>query len=471
MPKTSCDALIIGSGQAGNPLAVALADTGQRVILIEENQLGGSCINFGCTPVKSMLASAERAQQVRTAADFGVQSGLPTVDMAAVVARKDEIIGAMREGVRSNLTREHTGITVLDGHAAFTGPRSIHYTPPSGQIQAISARRIFINTGTRAAIPDVDGLDGLPYLTTTQLLDLNELPEHLIILGGGYIGVEFSQMFRRFGSEVTIIERQGQLLEHEDADVCQALSQILTDEGVQVILDATVRHVSRNPGGIFTVTASTSQGDRRLRGTHLLVATGRIPNTDTLGLDQAGIQMNEKGYIQVNEHLQTNVRGVYALGDVHGGPQFTHISYDDFRVIRDNLLRRSPRRSARQRPLPYCVYTEPQLGRIGLNEHQAQEQGIAYRVATMPAATIGRARETGRTVGFWKVLVDAQDRILGASVLCAEGGEVMTMFQLIMMGKLTYQQVENMVIAHPSWAEGLNNVFATLTKTNGEGPV
>ncbi|MBC8152342.1 MAG: mercuric reductase, partial [Bacteroidetes bacterium] len=464
MAKTSCDALIIGSGQAGNPLAVALADAGQRVILIEENRLGGSCINFGCTPVKSMLASAERAQQIRTAADFGIQGGLPTVDMAAVVARKDDIIGAMREGVRSNLTQEHKGITVLDGHAAFTGPRTIRYTPPGGQVQEFSARRIFINTGTRAAIPDIDGLDGLPYLTTTQLLDLNELPEHLIILGGGYIGVEFSQMFRRFGSEVTIIEMQGQLLEHEDADVCQALSQVLTDEGVRVILEASVRHVSRNPDGIFTLTASTSQGQRRLRGTHLLVATGRIPNTDTLGLDQAGIQLNEKGYIQVNEYLATNVRGVYALGDVHGGPQFTHISYDDFRVIRDNLLKRGPRHSARQRPLPYCVYTEPQLGRIGLNEHQAREQGIAYRVATMPVATIGRARETGRTAGFWKVLVDAQDRILGASVLCAEGGEVMTMFQLIMMGKLTYQQVENMVIAHPSWAEGLNNVFATLTK-------
>lgn len=471
MPKTSCDALIIGSGQAGNPLATALADAGQRVILIEENQLGGSCINFGCSPVKSMLASAERAHQLRTAAEFGVRGGEPTVDMAAVVARKDAIIGTLREGTRTNLTEEHTGITVLHGHAAFTGPRSVCFTPPTGPAQELSAKRIFINTGTRATIPDIDGLDGLPYLTTTQLLDLTELPEHLLILGGGYIGVEFSQMFRRFGSAVTIVEMHRQLLEQEDDDVCQALTRILTGEGVQVILDASVRHVSRNADGMFTLTVSTGQGERRLRGSHLLVATGRTPNTDALGLDRAGIHLDEKGYIQVNEHLETNVRGVYALGDVHGGPQFTHISYDDYRVVRDNLLKRGSRRSARQRPLPYCVYTEPQLGRIGLNEQQAQEQGLACRVATLPVSTIGRARETGRTAGFWKVLVDDRDRILGASVLCAEGGELMTMFQLIMMGKLTYQQLENMVIAHPSWAEGLNNVFAKLPERAEKRPV
>lgn len=470
MPKNSYDALIIGSGQAGNPLATALADAGQQVALIEESQLGGSCINFGCSPVKSMLASAERAHQFRTAADFGVRGGQPTVDMAAVVARKNEIIGALREGTRKNLTHEHTGITVLDGHAAFTGPRTVCFAPPTGPARELTARRIFINTGTHAAIPDIDGLDGLPYLTTTQLLDLTELPEHLLILGGGYIGVEFSQMFRRFGSAVTIVEVHHQLLEHEDGDVCQALTRILTDEGVQVIPDATVRHVSRNADGVFTLTTSTSQGERRLHGSHLLVATGRTPNTNALGLDQAGVRVNEKGYIQVNEHLETSVRGVYALGDVHGGPQFTHISYDDFRVIRDNLLKRGSRRSARQRPLPYCVYTEPQLGRIGLNEQQAQEQGVAYRVAILPVSTIGRARETGRTAGFWKVLVDDQDRILGASVLCAEGGEVMTMFQLIMMGKLKYQQLEDMVIAHPSWAEGLNNVFAKLPKVNKKHP-
>lgn len=464
MPNTSYDALIIGSGQAGNPLATALADAGQRVALIEENLLGGSCINYGCSPVKSMLASAERAHQVRTAARYGVQGTEPTVDIAAVIARKDEIIGEMREGVRSNLTKEHKGITVLEGHAAFTGPRNIVFTPTKGPVQELTAKRIFINTGTRATIPEIEGLDGLPYLSTTQLLDLKELPEHLVILGGGYIGLEFSQMYRRLGCEVTIIESGKQLLEREDDDVCESLSEILTKEGVEIVLNAEVRLVSRNAEGIFTLTASTKQGERRIRGTHLLVATGRTPNTDTLGLDQAGIKLDDKQFIEVNAQLETNVRGVYALGDVHGGPQFTHISYDDYRVVRDNLLTRGKRRSAKQRPLPYCVYTEPQLGRIGLNESQAQEEGITYRVATMPVSTIGRARETGHTGGFWKVLVDAKDQIIGATVLSAEGGEIMTMFQLAMMGKLKYQQLQNMVIAHPSWAEGLNNVFAKLNK-------
>ncbi|WP_022824235.1 mercuric reductase [Hymenobacter norwichensis] len=464
MPNTSYDTLIIGSGQAGNPLATALADAGQRVALIEENLLGGSCINYGCSPVKAMLASAERAHQLRTATTYGVQGAEPKVDIAAVLKRKDEIIGDMREGVRSNLTKEHKGITVLEGHAAFTGPRNIVFTPTKGPVQELTAKRIFINTGTRATIPEIEGLEGLPYLTTTQLLDLKELPEHLVILGGGYIGLEFSQMFRRFGCEVTIIESGKQLLEREDDDVCEALSEILTKEGVEIVLNAEVRLVSRNTEGIFTLTASTKQGERRIRGTHLLVATGRTPNTDALGLEQAGIKLDEKHFIEVNAQLETNVRGVYALGDVHGGPQFTHISYDDYRVVRDNLLTRGKRRSAKQRPLPYCVYTEPQLGRIGLNESQAQEEGITYRVATMPVSTIGRARETGQTGGFWKVLVDAKDQIIGATVLSAEGGEVMTMFQLAMMGKLKYQQLQNMVIAHPSWAEGLNNVFAKLDK-------
>lgn len=464
MPNTSYDALIIGSGQAGNPLATALAEAGQRVVLIEENHLGGSCINYGCTPTKALLASAERAHHVRTAAEFGIGAGAAQVDMPAVMARKNTVIGAMREGVLSNLTCEHKGITVLRGHAAFTGPRTVRVELSEGGAREVKAKKIFINTGTRAAIPAIEGLEGLPYLTTTQLLDLPEVPEHLLILGGGYIGIEFSQMYRRFGSRVTIIESGKQLLEREDDDACQGLTDVLETEGVEIVLGATVRIVSRSEEGVFTLTASTPAGERRLRGSHLLVATGRVPNTDTIGLEQTGIQLNEKGYIQVNARLETNVRGVYALGDVHGGPQFTHISYDDYRVIRDNLLRKGPRRSAKQRPLPYCVFTDPQMGRVGLNESQAKEQGIAYRVATLPVSTIGRARETSRTSGFWKVLVGDDDRILGATILCAEGGEIMSMFQLAMAGRLRYQVLQNMVLAHPTWAEALNNVFAKLKK-------
>ncbi|TGE23407.1 mercuric reductase [Hymenobacter metallicola] len=458
---TSYDVLIIGSGQAGNPLAVAFAKAGRTVALVEENHLGGSCINYGCSPTKALLASAERAHHIRTAQEFGIAGGEPEVDFRAVIARKDGIIHHSRKGVRQNLTEENTGITVLHGHAAFTAPRTVQVQLVGGSSQEIKAPLVFINTGTRAALPELAGLADVPYMTTTELLDLQELPEHLLILGGGYIGMEFGQMFRRFGSKVTIIESGAHLLEHEDADVCQAMQEMLEAEGIEFVLGAEAHHVSRNAEGILTLSAHTRTGERRLRGSHLLVATGRVPNSDKLGLDTIGVKTDEKGYIQVNSRLQTAAKGVYALGDVHGGPQFTHISYDDYRVVRDALLHRKSR-SARQRPLPYTVFTDPQLGRIGLSEDQARKQGIAYRVGKMPVRTIGRARETGRTTGFWKVLVDAQDRIIGAAILGAEGGEIMTMFQLVMMGKLKYQQLQNMVIAHPTWAEGLNNVFTKL---------
>ncbi|WP_133273950.1 mercuric reductase [Hymenobacter radiodurans] len=459
----SYDVVIIGSGQAGNPLATALADAGRRVVLIEEYLLGGSCINYGCSPVKTMLASAERAHQVRTAATFGVQSHAPHVDMAAVVARKDEVIGAMREGVRSNLTQERPGITVLAGRAVFTGPRSLRVAMESGPEKQVTAPLIFINTGTRAAIPEVEGLAETGFLTTTELLDLKELPEHLLILGGGYIGLEFGQMFRRFGSRVTIIESGAQVLEHEDEDVCATLQELLEAEGVAFVLGAEAYRAAKGAGGQITVTARTRTGERRLSGTHLLIATGRTPNSDKLNLAAAGVRVDEKGYIEVNSRLQTNVRGVYALGDVHGGPQFTHLSYDDYRIVRDALLG-GKSRSAKQRPLPYTVFTDPQLGRIGLSEEQAREKNIAYRVAVMPVSTIGRARETGRLGGFFKVMVDDKDQIIGAAILCAEGGEIMTMLQLAMTGKLKYQVLQEMIFAHPLWAEALNNAFTKLEK-------
>ncbi|GAA4004111.1 mercuric reductase [Hymenobacter fastidiosus] len=460
---TSYDVLIIGSGQAGNPLATAMADAGRRVALVEENHLGGSCINYGCSPTKSLLAAAERAHQMRTAADYGIRSREPEIDFRAVIARKDALVQHSRDGIHSNLTREHSGITVLRGHAAFTGKHTMRITLAEGDEVEIEAPLIFLNTGTRAAVPELTGLDTVPYLTTTGLLDLQELPEHLLILGGGYIGLEFGQMFRRFGSRVTIVESGMHLLEREDDDVCAAMQAMLEAEGIGFVLGAEARRVSENAAGQLTMSAHTPTGERRLHGSHLLVATGRTPNSDRLDLSKAGIKTDEKGYIEVNGSLQTNVRGVYALGDVHGGPQFTHLSYDDYRVVRDAILH-GKRRSAKQRPLPYTVFTEPQLGRIGLSEDQAREQNIPYRVATMPVRTIGRARETGRTTGFWKVLVDQQDRILGAAIFCAEGGELMTMFQLIMLGKLTYPQLQNMIIAHPTWAEGINNVFTKLRK-------
>ncbi|OUJ73030.1 mercuric reductase [Hymenobacter crusticola] len=458
---TSYDVLIIGSGQAGNPLAVSFAKAGRKVVLVEEKFFGGSCINYGCTPTKALLASAERAHHVRTAAEYGIEASEPKVDFAAVMARKNHIVGEMREGTVKNLTEEQPDITVLHGHAEFTGPRSLRVALDDGHMQELEAKLVFINTGTHAAAPDVEGLTEVPYFTPTQLLDTSELPEHLLILGGSYIGLEFGQIFRRLGSQVTIIESNPHVLSREDDDVCDAMQQLLADEGVEFVLGAKARRVSQNAEGVLTLSVDTEEGERRLRGTHLLVATGRKPNTNKLGLDKAGVELDENGYIKVDDDLLTNVPGVYALGDVHGGPQFTHISYDDYRVVRDAILHDKPR-SAKQRPLPYVVFTEPQLGRVGLSEKQAQEKKVAYRVASMPVATIGRARETGHTAGFIKVLVDEENHILGTAVLSEQGGEIMTMLQLAMAGNLTCTILQNMVLAHPTWAEALNNLFSKL---------
>lgn len=459
----SPDALIIGSGQAGNPLAVALAEAGRRVVLVEHGQLGGSCINYGCSPTKTLIATAERAHLVRTAPAYGVplKNMSLEVDVAAAVARKEAAVQHLRQGVQDSLTHEHPNLTVVHGHASFTGPHTVRVTAAGGQAQELSAPLIFLNTGTRSAIPDLPGLADSGYLTTTELLDLRELPDQLLILGGGYIGLEFGQMFRRFGSRVTIIDTSAQVLEREDDDVCAELQQGLAAEGVAFVLNAHVRRVHRGAAGAITLTADTPDGERRLSGSHLLVATGRQPNSDQLGLAQAGIRTDEDGYIKVNTNLETNVRGVYALGDVHGGPQFTHLSYDDFRIVRDALLH-GHRRSARQRPLPYCVFTDPPLGRIGLSEGQARDQQLPYRVATMPVRVIGRAQQTGEAAGFWKVLVGPDDRILGAAILGAAAGEIMTIVQVAMAGRLRYQQLEEMIFAHPVWAEGLNNVFREL---------
>lgn len=463
MPDYSCDALIIGSGQAGNPLAKALADAGQKVILVEEAHVGGSCVNYGCVPTKTLMASATRAHQVRTAGGLGVRvSGEVQVDLPAVVGRKDRLLAESRRNIAKSLTPADHRIELVHGHAAFTGPHTVRVQETQNKIHEITAKQVFVNTGTHAAVPDVPGLADAGFLTTSQLLDQQEIPEHLLILGGGYIGLEFGQMFRRFGSRVTIIEHGAQVLDREDDDVCEELEKALTAEGIEFVMSAEVHHVSRNATGQYTLTTHTHQGERRLHGSHLLVATGRKPNTDGMGLELAGVKLDEQGYIKVNSHLQTSAKHIFALGDVHGGPQFTHISYDDYRVVRDNLLHEGPRRSAKQRPLPYAVFTEPQLGRVGLNEKQAQEKNIPYRVSRIEVSTMSRAQHTGEKTGFWKVLVGPDDRLLGVVILGAEAGDIMTILQVAMAGRLRYQQLQNMVIAHPLWAEALNTVFKNL---------
>ena len=458
----SFDALIIGAGQAGTPLAYALAEAGRRVGFIESDHLGGSCINYGCAPTKALLASAQRAHHVRTAGALGIEAPEPVVDFAAVIERMHRLRQQSRDNLHRKLTEDREGITVIRGRARFTAPHTLQVALVGGGEQMVTAPLIFINTGTKAAVPELPGLAESGYLTSDSLLlTLTEQPEHLIIMGGSYIGVEFGQLFRRLGTRVTIVDTKPRLMAREDADVSQPLADCLAESGVALVLGATARRVSRAADGHLTLTVDTPDGERRLRGSHLLVAVGRTPNTTDLGLENTGITLDKKGYIHVNEHLQTGTRGVYALGDVKGGPQFTHIAYDDYRIVRDALLHDAKRTTA-HRPLPYVVFTEPQLGRIGLSKDMAKKQGIPYRVSRLPARTIGRAVQTGETEGFVEVLVGDDDRLLGAAVFCEQGGEIMTMFQLAMAGKLRYQELEDMILAHPSWAEVLNNAFQRL---------
>lgn len=466
MPADSFDAIIIGAGQAGTPLAYALAEAGRRVAFVESSYLGGSCINYGCAPTKALLASAQRAHHVRTAGELGIEAPEPVVDFAAVIERMHRLRQNSRDNLHRKITVDHDGITLIRGRARFTAPHSLHVALVGGVEQQLTAPLIFINTGTAAAVPDVEGLPDSGYLTSDSLLlGLNEQPEHLLIMGGSYIGVEFSQMFCRLGTRVTIIDKEPRLMSREDPDVSHPLEECLTKAGVELVLNADTHRVARGADGGVTVTVSTKEGERHLRGSHLLVAVGREPNTKDLGLEHTGITLDEDGYIEVNEHLQTGTRGVYALGDVKGGPQFTHIAYDDYRVVRDALLHGS-KRTTEHRPLPYVVFTEPQLGRIGLSKSQAKEQGIKYRVSRLPARTIGRAVQTGETDGFVEVLVGEDDQLLGAAVFCEQGGEIMTMFQLAMAGKLRYQALEDMIIAHPVWGEVLNNAFQRLKPEN-----
>jgi pyruvate/2-oxoglutarate dehydrogenase complex dihydrolipoamide dehydrogenase (E3) component len=462
MPADSFDAIIIGAGQAGTPLAYALAEAGRHVAFIESAHLGGSCINYGCAPTKALLASAQRAHHVRTAGELGINAPEPVVDFAAVIERMHTLRQNSRDSLKRKLTVDRDGITVIRGRARFTAPHTLQVALVGGGEQQVTAPLIFINTGTAAAVPDVEGLADSGYLTSDSLLlGLKEQPEHLLIMGGSYIGVEFSQMFKRLGTRVTVIDSKPRLMSREDPDVSHPLEECLTEAGVELVLGAETHRVARADDGSITLTVTTKDGERRLRGSHLLVAVGREPNTRDLGLEHTSIKLDEDGYIEVNEHLQTGTRGVYALGDVKGGPQFTHIAYDDYRIVRDALLHGS-QRTTEHRPMPYVVFTEPQLGRIGLSKNQAKEKGIPYRVSRLPARTIGRAVQTGETDGFVEVLVGEDDRLLGAAVFCEQGGEIMTMFQLAMAGKLRYQELEDMILAHPTWAEVLNNAFQRL---------
>lgn len=454
------DAVILGSGQAGNPLAGALAKTGWRVALVESKHIGGTCVNEGCTPTKTMVASAKVAAQARHGPEFGVHTGEVSVNMAEVRARKRSVVDKWRSGSEKKL-EEAKGVEVIRGEGRFVGPKKIEVTPTggaSGSTRTLQAKTIFVNTGLRSALPPGLGLESVPYLTNESIMELDAVPQHLLVLGGSYIAVEFAQMFRRFGAEVTVVSNGGQLMPREDADVAECLGEIFEEDGIRLVLGAKATAAAKTAGGV-SLTVTTKNGEQTLTGSHLLLAAGRTPNTDRLDLKAAGLKVDEHGFLPTNDRLETAVEGIYALGDVKGGPAFTHISYDDYRIVAANLLEGGDR-TTRNRPVPYTVFTDPELGRIGMTEEEARKAGHAIRVAKMPASSIARAFETGEDRGLMKVVVDRDSElILGAAVLAGQGGEVMAILQTAMMGGLKYPALRDAIWAHPTWAEALNNVF------------
>jgi pyruvate/2-oxoglutarate dehydrogenase complex dihydrolipoamide dehydrogenase (E3) component len=461
MASERFDAIVIGAGQAGGPLATALAGAGRRVALIERQHVGGTCVNEGCTPTKTMVASARVAYLTRRAADFGVQTGPVTVAMTVVRRRKRDVVTSFRAGSERRIA-EATGVELVNGQATFNSPRSVVVRGTGGEERGLTAEVIVVNTGARPAIPDLPGLDAIPALTSTTIMELDTLPEHLLILGGGYIGLEFGQMFRRFGSQVTIVQRGPRLLDREDADVSDAVAAILREDGVEVLLGSAARRVARGADGAITLTMQAPDGPRTVSGSHLLIAAGRTPNTEALTLPVAGVETDRRGFVRVNERLETNVPGIYAVGDVTGGPAFTHISYDDFRILRTNLVAGGSATTA-GRLVPYTVYIDPQLGRVGLGEDEARQQDRAIRVAKMPMAYVARALEVDEPRGFMKAVLDADSgQILGFTCLGIEGGELAAMVQLAMQGGLPYTALRDAVFAHPTLAESLNNLFASI---------
>lgn len=451
------DAIMIGSGQGAGPLSTALVAAGRKTALIERQYVGGTCINYGCTPTKTMVASAREAYLARRSADYGVHDGPVSVDMAEVRQRKRDIVETFRAG--SEQAIRGGKVDLLFGEASFTGPHALQVRMHSGEVLELTADIIVIDTGTSPSTPPIEGLKDVPSLDSTTIMELDRVPEHLLVLGGGYVGLEFGQMFRRFGSRVTIVQDLPQLLGREDQDIAEAVADILREDGIEILLKSKVTRVEQADGAI-KLSVETEGGTREVEGSHLLVAAGRAPNTKPLQLDAAGVETDQRGYIQVNDRLETNVSGIWAIGEVAGTPPFTHMAYDDFRILRDNMLHNG-NRTKEGRLVPYTVFIDPQLGRVGLGEDEARQQGRRIKVAKMPMSSVARAIETDETRGMMKAVVDAESgEILGCAVLGMEGGEIMAMFEIAMMGKLTYERLREGIFAHPTLAESVNSLFS-----------
>src|SRR5438270_7860276 len=427
--------LVIGSGEAGKHLTWNMAQAGHRTAIVERKYIGGSCPNIACLPSKNVIRSAKANWFARHGSEYGVQTGLVSTDMKGVLKRKRKMV---EDGVQFHLDRfQTTGAELILGEARFTAPKTVEVSLNGGGQRTIVGERVFLDLGSRSTIPDILGLAAAKPMTHVEALDLDRLPEHVIVLGGGYVGLELAQALRRFGSAVTVIERGSQIAAAEDPDVAQALLENFASEGIKVLLETRVGEVEGFSGQKVRIRAVNGEGEKLIEGTDLLVATGRTPNTHGIGLEAAGVELDARGYIKVNERLETTAAGVWAMGDCAGSPQFTHVAFDDFRVVRDNLNGGS--RTTRERLVPFCMFTDPELARVGLNESEAKGRGIEYRLAKLPMAAVLRAVTLGETRGFVKVLIGANsDEILGFTAFAFEASELMAAVQTAMIGRMPY---------------------------------
>ncbi|MFQ5899706.1 MAG: mercuric reductase [Candidatus Methylomirabilia bacterium] len=441
------NAVVVGSGQAGNPLSRALADQGWQVALLEKEHLGGTCVNTGCTPTKIMVACAQVAHYARSAAKWGVTTGEVSVALPQIVALKDEIVHRFRSGLEGQVERRDN-LHLYRGHARFLDAHRIQIGD-----ETLEAERIFVNSGAEPDIPAIEGIGKVGYLTNKTIMELRELPDHLLVIGGGYIGLEFGQMFRRFGSRVTIVQRQERVVPREDPDVAEELQKVLASEGIRFLLNANPTRVE-NRNGQIALAVETGQGSETLTGSHLLAAAGRRPATSELGLEKAGVETDQRGFVKVNSRLETNVPGIYALGDVKGGPAFTHISYNDYQIVHANLIE-GKASSIEARVVPYAIFTDPQLGRVGMTEREARATGRKLKIGKIPMTWVARAIERSETAGMMKLVVDAaDDRILGAAMLATEGGELVQIIAAFMLTGAPYTLLRGAIYIHPTLAEG-----------------
>jgi len=460
------DVLVIGSGEAGKYLAWAWSKEGLRTALVERKMVGGSCPNVACLPSKNIIHSAKVASLAARAPAFGVRADATGTDMAAVQGRKqrmvDDLVGVHLERYRAS------GVDLIMGEARFAAPKTVAVGLVDGGTRTLTAERVILSVGTRATIPDLPGLAEARPMTHVEALELDQVPDHLIVIGGGYVGQELGQAARRFGSRVTLIERGAQLLRREDADVATALLEMLRDEGIAVLLEAPVRGVEGRSGERVRVHVDTAQGVRVVDGTHLLVAVGRTPNTGGIGLERAGVELDARGYVVVNEGLETTAPGVWAVGDCAGSPHFTHAAFDDFRVVHDRMS--GGTRTTRGRLVPFCMFTDPPLARVGLNESEAKARGVDYRLATLPMSAVLRTRTLSEPRGFMKMLLDiGSDRILGFTVFGAEASELMAAVQTAMLGELPFTTLRDALFTHPTAAEGLTVLLANVATTRPAG--